>query len=237
MNLRGTRALLRCKLSQLFINKRQQLLGGVCVLLWFAHQWSLPTLLAGTALLAVILAAGVAFVMLRSESSVATPPIPYDTSAPKEGSAVIRKTAEDYGYREIRTPIFEATELFTRSVGESSDIVTKEMYTFLDKGERWMTLRPEGTAPVIRAFVERNLNQAPGLSKYYYIGPMFRYERPQAGRYRQLHQFGAEAIGIGSPEQDVEMIDLMCEIYRRLGLKNLVVHLNSVGDEASRAAF
>lgn len=150
---------------------------------------------------------------------------------------VIRKTADDYGFKEVRTPMFERTELFVRGVGESSDIVSKEMYTFLDKADRSMTLRPEGTASVMRAYVEKHLNQVPGLSKFYYIGPMFRYERPQAGRYRQHHQFGAEAIGVGRPEQDVEMIDLLCELYRRLGLKNLVVHLNSVGDEASRAAY
>ncbi len=150
---------------------------------------------------------------------------------------VIRKTADDYGFKEIRTPLFERTELFVRGVGESSDIVTKEMYTFLDKADRSMTLRPEGTASVMRAFVEKHMHHLPGLSKFYYIGPMFRYERPQAGRYRQHHQFGAEAIGIGSPEQDVEMIDLLCELYRRLGLKGLVVHLNSVGDEASRVAY
>ncbi len=150
---------------------------------------------------------------------------------------VIRKTADDYGFKEIRTPLFERTELFIRGVGESSDIVSKEMYTFLDKAERSMTLRPEGTASAMRAYVEKHLNHAPGLSKFYYIGPMFRYERPQAGRYRQHHQFGAEAIGIGKPEQDVELIDLLCELYRRLGLKNLVVHINSVGDEASRASY
>ncbi len=150
---------------------------------------------------------------------------------------VTRKTADDYGFKEVRTPLFERTELFIRGVGESSDIVSKEMYTFLDKADRSMTLRPEGTASVMRAYVEKHLNQVPGLSKFYYIGPMFRYERPQAGRYRQHHQFGAEAIGVGRPEQDVEMIDLLCELYRRLGLKNLVVHLNSVGDEASRAAY
>ncbi len=150
---------------------------------------------------------------------------------------VMRKTSNDYGFREIRTPIFEKTELFVRGVGESSDIVTKEMYTFIDRGERSMTLRPEGTASVIRAFVEKKLYAQPGLHKYFYIGPMFRYERPQAGRYRQLHQFGAEAIGICSPEQDVELIDMACEIYRRLGLKNLSVQINSVGDAPSRAAY
>lgn len=147
---------------------------------------------------------------------------------------ILRDTAHDYGYQEIRTPIFERTELFIRSVGESSDIVSKEMYTFLDKGDRSLTLRPEGTAPAMRAFVENKLYTQDGLHKYYYLGPMFRYERPQAGRYRQHHQFGAEALGNGSAEQDVELIDLLCEIYRRLGLKELNVCINSVGDMLSR---
>lgn len=150
---------------------------------------------------------------------------------------VMRETALDYGFHEIRTPIFEKTELFVRGVGQESDIVSKEMYTFLDRGERSMTLRPEGTAPVIRAFVENNLANFPRLHKYFYIGPMFRYERPQAGRYRQHHQFGAEAIGIGKPEQDVELIEMACEIYRRLGLTRLTVQVNSVGDAASRSAY
>lgn len=150
---------------------------------------------------------------------------------------VLRTTSHDYGFQEIRTPIFERTELFVRGVGEGSDIVAKEMYTFLDRGERSMTLRPEGTASVMRAFVEKKLFNQSNLHKYYYIGPMFRYERPQAGRYRQLHQYGIEAIGIGKPEQDVEVIDMVCEIYRRLGLSNLVVHINSVGDVPSRQAF
>lgn len=151
--------------------------------------------------------------------------------------AVIRKCCSDYGYREIRTPIFERTELFVRGVGDSSDIVTKEMYTFLDKAERSMTLRPEGTAPVMRSFVENRLHQMAGLHKYYYIGPMFRYERPQSGRYRQHHQFGIEAIGLGQPQQDVETIDLVLEIYRRLGLKGLKVMINSVGDADSRGPY
>lgn len=151
--------------------------------------------------------------------------------------AVLRSVAQDYGFKEIRTPIFERTELFVRGVGESSDIVTKEMYTFLDRSERSMTLRPEGTASVMRSFVEKKLYAQAGLHKFFYIGPMFRYERPQAGRYRQHHQFGAEAIGNSSPQQDVELIDMLCEIYRRLGLKNLTVQINSVGDAESRIAY
>jgi histidyl-tRNA synthetase len=149
----------------------------------------------------------------------------------------LRDTAKAYGFYEIRTPIFERTELFIRGVGEGTDIVSKEMYTFLDKAERSMTLRPEGTACALRAFVEKKLQETPGLHKYYYIGPMFRYERPQAGRYRQHHQFGAEAIGVSKPEQDVEMIDFLCEIYRRLGLKNFSVMINSVGDASSREPY
>ncbi|MES2121873.1 MAG: histidine--tRNA ligase [Chlamydiota bacterium] len=150
---------------------------------------------------------------------------------------VLRTTSQNYGFKEIRTPIFEKTELFIRGVGESSDIVSKEMYTFLDRGERSMTLRPEGTASVVRSFVENKLYAQTTLHKYFYIGPMFRYERPQAGRYRQHHQFGAEAIGIGKPEQDVELIDMACAIYRKLGLENLTVQINSVGDAPSRAAY
>ncbi len=151
--------------------------------------------------------------------------------------SVIRKTAQDYGFKEIRTPIFEKTELFIRGVGESSDIVTKEMYTFLDRGERSMTLRPEGTAPVMRAFVEHHMQSSGSVHKLFYIGPMFRYERPQAGRYRQHHQFGAEAVGIGGAQQDVEVIDLLCELYRRLGLKDLTVMVNSIGNADSRTTF
>lgn len=149
----------------------------------------------------------------------------------------IREVSRTYGFQEIRTPIFERTELFVRGVGEGSDIVSKEMYTFQDKGGRSLTLRPEGTASVMRAFLEKHLEQQAGSHKFFYIGPMFRYERPQAGRYRQHHQFGVEAIGNGSPESDVEVIDLLLELYRRLGLKNLTVFLNSVGDEETRAAF
>jgi histidyl-tRNA synthetase len=149
----------------------------------------------------------------------------------------IHKLAKSYGYREIRTPIFERSELFVRGVGESSDIVTKEMYTFEDKAKRLMTLRPEGTASVMRAFVEKRLDQQIGCQKLYYIGPMFRYERPQAGRFRQHQQFGVEAIGDPSPEQDVEVIDLLCELFRRLKLQNLTVMLNSVGDAKAREEY
>lgn len=150
---------------------------------------------------------------------------------------IIRDTAAEYGYREIRTPIYEHTELFKRGVGETSDIVMKEMFTFPDRSDRSLTLRPEGTASVARAIVEHNLMQHGATHKFFYIAPMFRYERPQSGRYRQHHQFGAEAYGIASPEQDAEVIDLQLQIYHRLGLKNLKVHVNSVGDLESRQAY
>lgn len=150
---------------------------------------------------------------------------------------IIRETAQDFGYQEIRTPLFERTELFQRSVGETSDIISKEMYTFEDKGGRSLSLRPEGTAPVIRAFIEHQLHQKNSAYKLFYIAPMFRYERSQAGRYRQHHQFGAEAIGNASPEQDAELIDLLYTFYQRLGLKNLRIFINTLGDIASRQTF
>jgi histidyl-tRNA synthetase len=149
----------------------------------------------------------------------------------------IRDVTRDYGFSEIRTPMFERTELFQRGVGEGSDIVTKEMYTFQDKGERWMTLRPEGTASVMRACMEEGLISEGSTTKLYYISPMFRYERPQAGRYRQHHQFGAEAIGAAAADQDVEVIDMLCTFYRRVGLKNLTVNLNSLGSAESRKKY
>lgn len=151
--------------------------------------------------------------------------------------SIIRKTCQEYGFREIRTPIFEKTDLFIRSSGETSDIVSKEMYTFEDKGGRSMTLRPEGTAPVMRSVLENNLTSLSPNLKLFYIGPMFRYDRPQAGRYRQLHQFGIEAIGCDKPEQDVEVIELLCNIYQQLGLKKLQVQINSIGNLESRARF
>jgi len=151
--------------------------------------------------------------------------------------SIAHKTAKDFGFREIRTPIFERTELFQRSVGETSDIVSKEMYTFPDKGGRSLSLRPEGTAPVMRSFIENQLHNISPVHKLYYICPMFRYERTQAGRYRQHHQFGAEVIGVKAPEQDAELIDLLYTFYGRLGLQNLQVCINSIGDAASRGAF
>lgn len=151
--------------------------------------------------------------------------------------SVIDEVATTFGYQEIRTPLFETTELFTRSIGTTSDIVTKEMYTFEDKGKRSMTLRPEGTAPVMRAFIEKHLDQQSPVHKLFYVCPMFRYERQQAGRYRQHHQLGVEAIGSSSPYQDVEVMHLLWSFYQRLGIKGLTLHVNSIGDAEERKNF
>lgn len=150
---------------------------------------------------------------------------------------VAREISAEYGFREIRTPIYESSGLFDRGVGETSDIVSKEMFTFEDKGGRSITLRPEGTSSVMRSFIENRLANLGNVHKFFYIGPMFRYERPQSGRYRQHQQFGIESIGNGSAEQDAEVIDLLCQFYKRLGIQGLKVHINSVGDLESRAAF
>jgi histidyl-tRNA synthetase len=141
------------------------------------------------------------------------------------------------GYREIRTPIFESTELFVRTVGEATDIVTKEMYTFPDRKGRSLTLRPENTAGVMRAYLENGLGRTGGIVRFYYTGPMFRYDRPQAGRFRQFHQVGAEAIGSSGPAIDAEIIDVSLGLYRVLGLPPLEVRLNSVGCPVCRPKF
>lgn len=151
--------------------------------------------------------------------------------------AKARELCQRFNYREIRTPIFEHTELFQRGVGETTDIVEKEMYTFLDKGDRSISLRPEGTAGVVRAYVENKLYGEPDVSKLYYIGPMFRYEQPQAGRYRQLHQFGVEAFGSVDPGIDAEVIALGYTFYSEVGIKDVTVEINSVGNPAVRAVY
>lgn len=148
-----------------------------------------------------------------------------------------RELCRRYNYHEIRTPIFEQTELFERGVGETTDIVEKEMYTFKDKGDRSMTLRPEGTAGVVRAYVQNKLYGEPDVTKLYYIGPMFRYERPQAGRYRQFHQFGIEVFGSSDPAIDAEVIALGYSFYKELGLQGVKAEINSVGTPAVRAAY
>lgn len=150
----------------------------------------------------------------------------------------LREICKNYQYQEIRTPIFEYTELFQRSVGDTTDIVQKEMYTFEDRGGRSLTLRPEGTAAVVRSFTENKMYGNPNQPvKLYYLGPMFRYERPQAGRFRQFVQFGVEALGSMDPAIDAEVITLAMNIYQKLGLKKLRLVINSLGDTDSRKAY
>ncbi len=149
---------------------------------------------------------------------------------------LIHETARRYHFQEIRTPVMEQTELIARGVGQLTDIVSKEMFTF-DRGEDRYVLRPEGTAPVARAFVQHHLAQRGGTQRLYYIGPFFRAERPQKGRQRQFHQFGAELIGASGAIADVETIAFMTAIYRQIGITNTTLKLNSVGDPASREAY
>ena len=150
-----------------------------------------------------------------------------------------RETFRKYNYAEIRTPIFEHYEVISRSVGDTTDIVTKEMYDFYDKGDRHITLRPEGTAPVVRSYVENKLF-APEVQKpvkLYYMGSMFRYERPQAGRLREFHQIGAECFGSSNPATDVEMIAMAAQFFKEIGITNVSLELNTLGNPESRAAY
>ncbi|MDD3106369.1 MAG: histidine--tRNA ligase [Bacilli bacterium] len=142
-----------------------------------------------------------------------------------------------FGYREIVTPIFENTEVFVRGVGDDTDIVKKEMYTFNDKSDRSLTLRPEGTAAVVRSFLENKMYANSNLNKLFYFGPMFRYERPQAGRFRQFYQFGIEAFGDSSPMLDADVINSAYSIISQLGIKNVILKINSIGDFSSRKAY
>ncbi|MBO8141445.1 MAG: histidine--tRNA ligase [Firmicutes bacterium] len=163
--------------------------------------------------------------------------MPQEARRWQELERVARQVFEAYGYGEVRTPIFEYTELFQRGIGEATDVVDKEMYTFRDRADRSLTLRPEGTAGVVRAYLEHRLDGAAQPAKLYYLGPMFRYERPQAGRARQFHQLGAECIGTSDPAADVEMIGMLAGLLRRLGLDGFEVRLNSIGCPRCRPAY
>ncbi|MGB6778497.1 MAG: histidine--tRNA ligase [Planococcus citreus] len=163
--------------------------------------------------------------------------LPQESAKWQEVERTINELCNLYQYKEIRTPVFEHTELFQRGVGDTTDIVQKEMYTFQDRGDRSLTLRPEGTASVVRSYVEHKLFGQPDQPvKLYYTGPMFRYERPQAGRMRQFVQFGVEAIGSKDPAIDAEVIALAMDVYKSSGLKSLRLVLNSLGDTESRLA-
>ena len=163
--------------------------------------------------------------------------LPPDTAVWNRVERIAREVFRAYNYQEIRTPILEETQLFARGVGAETDIVSKEMYTFEDRDGSSLTLRPENTASVIRAYIEHRLDQRPGVQKLYYIGPMFRRERPQKGRYRQFFQIGAEAIGSESPFVDAESIEMVVEMLSRAGLTGFRLLINSVGDANCRPAF
>lgn len=151
--------------------------------------------------------------------------------------AEARKILHRAAYQEIRTPIFEQTSLFERGIGEATDVVGKEMYTFQDRGDRSVTLRPEGTAGVVRSYIENKLHAQGGVQRLWYAGPMFRYERPQAGRQRQFHQLGVEVLGSADPRADVEVIAIATDLLRSLGLQNLHLALNSVGTSEDRQRY
>ncbi len=150
---------------------------------------------------------------------------------------VAHRLAQSYGFKEIRIPIFEQTELYVRSIGGATDIVEKEMYTFPDRDGSLLTLRPEGTAGVVRAFIEHGFANDPTCKKLYYIGPMFRHERPQAGRFRQFHQFGVEMIGTTSPHADIEVISLLWRFFSSLQLPGLTLEMNSLGEPTDRQGY
>ncbi len=163
--------------------------------------------------------------------------LPAGASARDRVERVARGLFERAGYARIETPIFEDTELFARGVGESTDIVRKEMFTFEDLGGRSVTLRPEGTAPIARAYLEHGMHKLPQPVKLWYLGPYFRHERPQAGRFRQFNQIGAEAIGSESPLVDAELIILLDELLRSLEVPALRLRLGSLGSPEARASY
>jgi histidyl-tRNA synthetase len=144
---------------------------------------------------------------------------------------------QTYGFTEIRVPVVEKTELFCRSIGETTDIVEKEMYTFVDKGGTSLTLRPEGTAPVMRSFIEHKLHAQNPVAKLYYLGPMFRYERPQKGRYRQFHQIGVEAVGVDDPKIDAQLLAMLRHYFDAVGIDNVELHINSLGCQDCRPGY
>src|ERR1700686_4123095 len=163
--------------------------------------------------------------------------LPPDTAIWNRVERIAREVFRAYNYHEIRTPILEETQLFARGVGEETDIVSKEMYSFDDRDGSSLTLRPEATASVMRAYIEHRLDKIPGLQNLYYIGPRSRRERPQKGRYRQFYQIGAEAIGSESPAVDAEVIEMVVELLRRVGLTGFQLYLNSMGDANCRPQY
>ncbi|HWI41089.1 MAG TPA: histidine--tRNA ligase [Verrucomicrobiae bacterium] len=163
--------------------------------------------------------------------------LPAETAKWQHIEATARRVFGLYGLSEIRVPIMEKTELFARSIGDATDIVEKEMYSFTDKGGNAVTLRPEGTAGAIRAFIEHKLHAADSVTKLYYMGPMFRYERPQKGRYRQFHQIGAEITGVSDPRIDAQVLTMLCHFFRELKLTEPSLEINSLGCSACRPSY
>lgn len=163
--------------------------------------------------------------------------LPVEVGYWQQIESVARNILSKAAYQEIRTPLFEQTALFERGIGEATDVVGKEMYTFKDRGDRSITLRPEGTAGVVRAFIEHSLAAQGGVQRLWYTGPMFRYERPQAGRQRQFHQIGVEVLGSPSPRADAEVIAIAADMLQTLGLKNLHLNLNSIGNPEDRQHY
>jgi len=163
--------------------------------------------------------------------------LPPETSVWQQIEKEAREIFAAYGFSEIRVPIVEKTGLFSRSIGETTDIVEKEMYTFADRHGESITLRPEGTAPVVRAYIEHKLYGADPVAKFYYLGPMFRYERPQKGRFRQFHQIGAEVFGIDDPAVDAETLEMLVSFFQRLGLEGISLQINSLGCKECRPLY
>jgi len=163
--------------------------------------------------------------------------LPGDSAVWQELEQAAREVFGYYGFREIRVPVVEKTELFCRSIGETTDIVEKEMYTFQDKSGNSLTLRPEGTAPVMRSFSQHKLQAADPIAKLYYSGPMFRYERPQKGRYRQFHQIGAEVIGVDDPKIDAQVLAMLVHYFDRVGIDDIELQINSLGCPECRPTY
>ncbi|RPI35389.1 MAG: histidine--tRNA ligase [Nitrospiraceae bacterium] len=163
--------------------------------------------------------------------------LPPDIYLWQKVESVAREVFSSYGFRELRLPVVESTSVFTRSIGENTDIVEKEMYTFMDKGDRSISLRPEGTASVVRCYVEKNLHTLPSPQKFCYSGPMFRYERPQSGRFRQFYQIGVEAFGDPNPRMDAEVIAMLRQCLQKLGLKEITFNVNSIGCPECRPVY
>ncbi|HXX57337.1 MAG TPA: histidine--tRNA ligase [Thermodesulfovibrionales bacterium] len=163
--------------------------------------------------------------------------LPPDVYLWQRAESLAREICSIYGFQEVRVPLIESTDIFTRSIGATTDIVEKEMYTFPDRAGRSITLRPEGTASVVRAYIENHLHTLPSPQKFFYSGPMFRYERPQKGRFRQFHQIGAEAFGVGVPELDAEVLSMLRVFLEKLGLRGLNFEVNSIGCDDCRPAF